>query len=223
MKERVIEIMRKADAVCFDVDSTVIREEGIDELAKFCKKGKEVMELTAKAMTGTMTFQEAMELRLNIIRPSMGQIRDFIQQSPPTLSPGIKELVNTLHSRNVPVYLISGGFRSMILPVANKINISPEKVFCNRLMFYYNGEYAGFDTKQPTSRSGGKSVVINQLKEKHGYKNLILIGDGATDLEASPPADGFIGYGGNIIRANVQANSKWFVTDFNEIINVLND
>lgn len=38
-------IWRKADAVCFDVDSTVIREEAIDELAKFCGKGKEIQEL----------------------------------------------------------------------------------------------------------------------------------------------------------------------------------
>lgn len=39
------EIWRHADAVCFDVDSTVIREEGIDELAKFCGKGEEVKKL----------------------------------------------------------------------------------------------------------------------------------------------------------------------------------
>lgn len=38
-------ILKKADAVCFDVDSTVIQEEGIDELAKFCNKGDEVANL----------------------------------------------------------------------------------------------------------------------------------------------------------------------------------
>lgn len=38
-------ILKKADAVCFDVDSTVIQEEGIDELAKFCDKGEEVANL----------------------------------------------------------------------------------------------------------------------------------------------------------------------------------
>lgn len=38
-------ILRKADAICFDVDSTVIQEEGIDELAKFCNKGTEVANL----------------------------------------------------------------------------------------------------------------------------------------------------------------------------------
>lgn len=46
---------------------------------------------------------------------------------------------------------------------------------------------------EPTSKSGGKAVAINKLKEQFGYQNVVLIGDGATDLEACPPADAFIG------------------------------
>lgn len=60
-------------------------------------------------------------------------------------------------------------------------------------LFFNLGEYAGFDENEPTSKSGGKAVVISKLKEQYGYKNVILIGDGATDLEACPPADAFIG------------------------------
>lgn len=55
------------------------------------------------------------------------------------------------------------------------------------------GEFAGFDENQPTSRSGGKAEVIHYLKETRGYKSIVHIGDGSTDLEASPPADAFIG------------------------------
>ena len=50
------------------------------------------------------------------------------------------------------------------------------------------GEYAGFEEKQPTSDTGGKPIVIENLKAKHGYKNVVMIGDGATDMEACPPA-----------------------------------
>ena len=84
------EIIRSADVVCFDVDSTVIEEEGIDELAEFCGKGQEVANLTKEAMGGSMTFQEALRRRLDIIKPSQKQIRDFLAQKPCTLSPGIK-------------------------------------------------------------------------------------------------------------------------------------
>lgn len=55
------------------------------------------------------------------------------------------------------------------------------------------GDYAGFDEKEPTSKNGGKAEVIQMLKEKYGYTKLFMIGDGITDLEASPPADAFIG------------------------------
>lgn len=50
------------------------------------------------------------------------------------------------------------------------------------------GEYAGFDETQPTAESGGKGKVISLLKEKYGFKKIVMIGDGATDLEACPPA-----------------------------------
>ncbi|XP_066146346.1 phosphoserine phosphatase-like [Euwallacea fornicatus] len=221
MFEEVFAILKRVDCVCFDVDSTVIREEGIDELAKFCGKGLEVAKLTSQAMSGSMTFQEALKLRLNIIQPTIGQVQDFIRMYPPTLTPGVKTLVDVLHRRKVPVYLISGGFRCIIIPIADQLKISHNHIFANRLKFYFTGEYAGFDEDQPTSQSGGKGLVIQHLKQTCGYKNVVLIGDGVTDLEAAPPADAFIGYGGNVIRATVKAKAKWFVTNFNEICNVL--
>lgn len=42
-----------------------------------------------------------------------------------------------------------------------------------------------------------------------------MIGDGATDMEACPPADVFIGFGGNVIRQQVKDNAKWYITDGN--------
>lgn len=53
---------------------------------------------------------------------------------------------------------------------------------------YILGSYAGFDTEQPTSAAGGKPKVAQLLKDTYGYSNLVFIGDGATDAEASPPA-----------------------------------
>ncbi|KRT79466.1 hydrolase [Oryctes borbonicus] len=210
-------IWNSADAICFDVDSTVIKEEGIDELAKFCNKGSEVAELTKRAMVGVMTFQEALKLRLDIIQPTLSQLRQFIQTKPPTLSPGIKNLVQHIHNRGIPVYLISGGFRSIIAAIAKSLNIPLENIFANRIKFYFNGDYAGFDENEFTSRSGGKAAAIQKLKDVHGYKHVILIGDGATDLEACPPADIFIGYGGNVIRESVKSKAKWYITDFSEL------
>ena len=48
-----------------------------------------------------------------------------------------------------------------------------------------------------------------------------MVGDGATDLEARPPADAFIGYGGVIVRDNIKKKADWFVTDFADLVGAL--
>ncbi|KOB71166.1 PxPhosphoserine phosphatase [Operophtera brumata] len=177
-QQSVQELFRTADCVCFDVDSTVIQDEGIDELANFCGKGDEVKLLTAEAMGGSMTFQEALKKRLDIIRPSVSQIREFVEKTPIRLTPGISQLVKDLQDRGVVVYLVSGGFRSLIDPVAELIGVP-------------KSNYAGFDENEPTSRSGGKGLVVRRLKELHGYQRL------------------------------VRKKATWFVTDFQELIHSL--
>lgn len=221
--EHVQRIFRSADAVCFDVDSTVCEDEAIDELANFCGVGPQVAQWTKKAMGGGMTFRDALTQRLNIMQPSYGDVEEFISTYPPRLSPAIKELVETLHRKNKKVFLVSGGFRSIILPVAAELEIPEENVFANTLLYHDDGSYAGFDTNEPTSQSGGKPRVVQHIKDKYGFKTIVFVGDGVTDLEASPPADAFIGYGGNVVREKVRNTAAWFVTDFRQLIHILSD
>lgn len=61
------------------------------------------------------------------------------------------------------------------------------------------------------------------IKKERGVKTLVMIGDGATDMEAVPPADAFIGYGGNVIRDSVKQKAAWFVTDFRDLIQALDN
>ncbi|KAH3892247.1 hypothetical protein DPMN_016362 [Dreissena polymorpha] len=219
--EECKQIWRKADTVCFDVDSTLLKDEGLDELAEFCGVGAQVREWTNKAMGGSMRFRTALESRLQIIKPTHQQLTQFIMQHPIHFSEGVKDLVALLQSHGTKIYLVSGGFRTLIEPAAQLLNIPRENIFANRLKFFYNGEYAGFDTDQPTSDSGGKQLVAKQLKEHSS--NLVFIGDGMTDMEACPPADCFIGYGGNVVREAVLKKAAWFVTDFKELISELQE
>uniref|UniRef100_A0A336MB05 Phosphoserine phosphatase n=1 Tax=Culicoides sonorensis TaxID=179676 RepID=A0A336MB05_CULSO len=218
---QAVEILKATQVVCFDVDSTVIKEEGIDELAKFCGKGKEVQELTKEAMGGAMSFQEALDRRLNIIRPSQAQIKEFIKLYPSTLTPGFVDLINKLKQEGKHIFLISGGFDCLINPVAIEIGIPLENVYANSLHFLFNGDYASFDVNQPTSRSGGKGEAINMIRRRFGNERKLvvtMIGDGATDMEAAPPADYFIGFGGNVVREAVFRGAQYYVTDFKNLL-----
>lgn len=221
-EEQVRKVWTEADCVCFDVDSTVCQNEAIDELANFVGAGAQVERLTKEAMGGSMSFRQALQKRLDIIKPSMKNLEDFNMQSKGCLlTPGIKELIDLLHKRKVHVYLVSGGFKITIYPVADTLNIDRENVFANELLHDEQGNYIGFCKDQPTSESGGKPRVMELLRKQHGYKTIVMIGDGMTDLESCPPADGFIGFGGNVVRENVKKQSSWFVSSFHELINEL--
>lgn len=215
-------LWRAADAVCFDVDSTVCQDEAIDELAKFAGKEKEVAEMTQVAMKGGMSFRDALAQRLELIQPTGTMLQEYLRTHPPHLTPGIKELIGILHNRQIPVYLVSGGFHTVIEPVARELGIPLKNVFANRIKFYFDGKYAGFDETQPTSNQDGKAQVVHYLKQTYGYERLIMIGDGATDLAACPPAEGFIGFGGNQVRESVKKEATWFVSSFYDLIEELN-
>jgi len=126
-----------------------------------------------------------------------------------------------LHSQGRIVYLISGGFRQMIEPVADQLYIPFHRLYANRLLFASNGDFGGFDAEEPTSRDGGKPAVVKSLIDAHGYKPIVMIGDGATDLQARPPADAFVGFGGIIVREKVEKEADWFIRDFQDLITLL--
>ena len=116
-------------------------------------------------MTGSIPFEEALASRLEIIKPSRNDIALFLQREPPSLTPGIKELVETLQSNGRKVYLVSGGFRLMIEPVAEQLNIEKGNIFANTLFFSdETGEYENFDKKEFTSRAGGKARAAKHIK-----------------------------------------------------------
>ncbi|VVA91793.1 unnamed protein product [Arabis nemorensis] len=221
--KEIIDLWRNVEAVCFDVDSTVCVDEGIDELAEFCGAGKAVAEWTARAMGGSVPFEEALAARLSLFKPSLSKVEEFLEKRPPRLSPGIEELVEKLRANNIDVYLISGGFRQMINPVASILGIPRENIFANNLLFGNSGEFLGFDENEPTSRSGGKAKAVQQIRKVRLYKTMAMIGDGATDLEARKPggADLFICYAGVQLREAVAAKADWLVFKFESLINSL--
>ena len=220
---QAMDMLAKADAVCFDVDSTVIDEEGIDVLAETLGKGPEVAAWTMKAMGGDVKFEDALAARLNIIQPSKSDIASCLANHPLRLTPGIDDLVKALHSRGKHVYLVSGGFRLMIEPVARILGISNDRIYANTIIFNDKGEYVGFDPSEPTSADGGKPRALGEIKTKHGYKTMIMVGDGATDAQAKPPADAFIGFGGVITRDSVRDKACWFVRDFKAMTDIVAD
>ncbi|KAL0036145.1 hypothetical protein WJX79_005418 [Trebouxia sp. C0005] len=221
--DHVLSTWRSAQAVCFDVDSTLCEDESIDELANFLGVGQQVADMTANAMGGSVKFEDALEMRLAVMKTSHQNIQDFLAAHPPRISKGIAELVQTLQRRHTAVYLVSGGFRPIINPIAEILQIPQENVYANTILHDENGDYIGFDTSEFTSRSGGKPAAIRAIKAQHNYSPLVMIGDGATDLEARQEggADLFIGYGGVVQRPSVAAGADWYIYKIQQLLDAL--
>lgn len=222
--DAVLRTWRKADLVCFDVDSTFCTDESIDELAAFLGVGDEVAELTRQAMGGSVKFQDALKARLDVMRPSASDIERFQQERPAQLSAGIAELVKDLQAKGTAVALVSGGFRQIIEPIASSLGIPHDHVHANNLLFAAgDGSYEGFDAAEFTSRSGGKAEACKHLRAAFGYGTVVMVGDGATDAEARQPggADIFVCYGGVVLRDNVAEKADWVVMDVQALIDAL--
>eukprot|EP01134_Creolimax_fragrantissima_P008102 CFRG8102T1 len=212
-------LMHSTNAVCFDVDSTVIQHEGIDELADVCGVGEDVAAWTKKAMEGNTLFEDSLKARLALIKPSEKDISKCLERGL-GLTNGVRELILKLKKSGKDVYLVSGGFRQMIYPVAAELGIPEDHVYANNILFNEVGEYAGFDSSEPTSRTGGKPKVIEMLIAS-GLKRVVMIGDGATDMEARPPAILFIGFGEHNRREKVEAGADFFAMDMKTISDLM--
>lgn len=222
--EAAMHALSTADAVCFDVDSTVVNEEGIDVLADYLGQGKAVAALTLAAMEGGMKFQDALRARLDLLKPGRAQIEQCLLERPLQLTPGVQELVEKCHAAGKHVYLVSGGFRIMIEPVAETLNIDKSRIVANTILFDdTTGEYLDFDSNEPTSKDMGKPKALQMIQQAGNYKTMVMVGDGATDAQAKPPAAAFIGFGGVSVRKQVQDTADWFVMDFQEMIRIVGE
>jgi len=223
--DEVLSLWRSTEAVCFDVDSTVCTDEGIDELADYLGAGEAVAEWTSRAMNGGVPYQESLKARLDLMKPSRKAVQAYLSTHPPLLSPGIKQLIAALQAQGKAVYLVSGGFRQLIYPVAAAVGVPEGNVYANNILFEdtEEGLYNGFDEEEFTSREGGKARAAAFLKSKHGHETLVMVGDGATDLEARTPegANIFIGYGGAQVREAVAKEADWYVYSFEPLIEAL--
>jgi phosphoserine phosphatase len=189
--------------VFFDCDSTLSTIEGIDELAREYRD--QVVPLTEAAMRGEVSLESVYARRLAIIRPSRQELARIGALYVETLVPGAVETIGALQAVGVRVYIISGGLLPAIRDVAVALGVPPERVFAVDVTFDASGAYAGFDESSPLARQGGKPALVESLGPLP--RPSMLVGDGATDLEARRAVDTFVAFAGVEERAAVVAGA----------------
>jgi phosphoserine phosphatase len=187
-------------SVVFDCDSTLARIEGIDELAG--PHGDAIRALTEAAMEGTVALEEVYGRRLDIIQPTRAQVAALGRRYVHGLVDDARSTVAALRWLGKTVRVVSGGLRPPVEDLARALGIPAEAVAAVGIEFGDDGSYAGFERASPLARSGGKEAVIRGWELP---RPALLVGDGATDLEARPAVDAFAAYMGVTFRLAVAA------------------
>ena len=195
--------------VFFDVDSTLVTIEGIDELAE---GNPEIARLTESAMNGDVPLDQVYARRLEIIRPSLDRVRELGEQYRSSLVPGAAETIRTLREGGVTVHLVTAGIEQAILPLARHLGIDERLVHAVRLQFDDGGAYRDFDRRSFLARPGGKELVVHDVLARSKGR-AAFVGDGVSDLEARGAVDLFIGFGGVAVRPRVRDNADVYVTE----------
>ncbi|GLQ30616.1 phosphoserine phosphatase SerB [Litoribrevibacter albus] len=165
--------------VCFDMDSTLIEAEVIDELAKEAGVGEQVSEITELAMQGEIDFDESFRRRVALLKgldeSVLASIADRLK-----LTEGAEQLLKTLNTLGYKTAILSGGFTYFARHLQKKLNI--DYVHANELDIQ-DGKVTG-DVVGTIVNGERKAELLKEIAEREGIvlDQVIAVGDGANDL-----------------------------------------
>lgn len=173
-----------------DMDSTMIGQECIDELADFAGLKDRVADITERAMQGELDFETALRERVGLLAGlNESAIQECLDQRI-TAMPGARILVQTLRARGCKTALVTGGFHHFADAVAAELGF--ERVVGNRLAVEsgkLTGQLAG-----PVADSSTKLAVLQDEYSRLDGGTILAAGDGANDIPMLEAADYGIAY-----------------------------
>ncbi|WP_415893315.1 phosphoserine phosphatase SerB [Neptuniibacter sp. PT8_73] len=171
---------RNRRLVVFDMDSTLIEAEVIDELAKEAGVGDQVSEITEAAMRGEIDFNESFKRRMALLKGLDVSVLDQIAERLP-MTEGAEELVSNLKALGFKTAILSGGFNYFASHLQKKLGF--DYVYANELDIDADGKVTG-EVKGTVVNGERKAELLREIAEKEGVslEQTIAVGDGANDL-----------------------------------------
>ena len=218
--------MEKIDfTLIIDFDSTFVQIECLDELAKIAlekNKDKEkilqqIKKITQEGMEGKISFETSLKKRLTLFSPTKKDIKKLIKLLSKKITPSFKNNKNFFKKNAKNIYLISGGFKDYILPIAKNFGIDESHILANEFIFDKKGKVLGFNKNNPLSQKEGKAKVVKALNLKN---KVFVLGDGYTDYEIKKLglADKFFLFCENVKRNNLFSLADEVIYSFDEFL-----
>jgi phosphoserine phosphatase len=164
--------------IVFDMDSTLVSNETIDEIAALAGLKEKVAEITERAMKGEIDYSQSIRERVRLLRGMPLSTLTELSESL-VLNPGARELVSSLRSMKYRVALVSGGFTVFTEKMKQELGL--DYAFGNRLEVS-NGVLTG-NLEEPILDANAKQRVIEEIMMNEGIssREVVVIGDGAND------------------------------------------
>ena len=171
---------RRKKMLLADMDSTMIRQECIDELAAEAGVGERVADITARAMNGELDFEAALIERVGLLKDLPETIIEQVIDQRITYMPGGYELVNTMKAHGGYAALVSGGFTAFTGRVAKALGFDENRA--NTLLMD-DGKLTG-DVGRPILGKAAKVQALEEITTRLGIseEDVLAVGDGANDL-----------------------------------------
>jgi phosphoserine phosphatase len=172
---------RRKNLLVADMDSTMIEQECIDELADFVGLKTHVAAITERAMRGEIAFEPALRERVALLKGLPASVIDDVLATRITLMPGARTLVATMRAHGAHTCLISGGFTAFTSRVSAMIGFDEHRG--NTLQVDAEGRLRG-TVAEPILGRDAKRAALIALRERHALlaPETLAVGDGANDL-----------------------------------------
>lgn len=171
---------RRKKMLLADMDSTMIRQECIDELADMAGVGPRVAAITARAMNGELDFEGALIERVGLLKGLPESVIGKVLDERITFMPGGRELVATMKARGGYAALVSGGFTAFTTAVAGALGFDEHRA---NTLLAENGQLTG-DVARPILGREAKVAALKEITASLGlgHAEVMAVGDGANDL-----------------------------------------
>ena len=163
-----------------DMDSTMIGQECVDELADYAGLKAHVAAITERAMRGEIAFEPALRERVALLKGLPVGVVDEVLAKRITLTPGGRELVATMRAHGAYTCLISGGFTLFTNAIAGMIGFQENR---GNTLGVEDGKLTG-EVGEPILGRAAKLATLVELRESFDLDNIdtLAVGDGANDL-----------------------------------------
>ncbi|MCD7060089.1 phosphoserine phosphatase SerB [Pelagibacterium xiamenense] len=173
---------RRKKLLVADMDSTMIEQECIDELADALGIKPQVAEITDRAMRGELDFAQALDTRVALLKGLEKKVVEEVRRERITLAPGGRALIQTMRAYGAHTALVSGGFTLFAEYFAKRIGF--DEFRANVLEFDAEGKLTG-TVEKPIVDKDVKRATLTALAEARGIIPALTmaVGDGANDLD----------------------------------------